>query len=114
MVREIEPEGLPSIIASHARSSDLGIKGVPNYTEAREQFPRALRRVASGGFWVPRQLLSRFVDSILDASQPQHIGQLAFHSLTSPQLHGHWLVTNSIGAGYSKFRTVVGHGSCMG
>jgi DNA-binding NarL/FixJ family response regulator len=51
----------------------LGIKGLLNYTEAREQLPRALRRVASGGFWVPRQVLSRFVDFILDASQRQHV-----------------------------------------
>jgi DNA-binding NarL/FixJ family response regulator len=51
----------------------LGIKGILNYTEAREQLPRALRRVASGGFWVPRPLLSRFVDFILDVSQPQHM-----------------------------------------
>jgi len=51
----------------------LGIKGILNYTEVREQLPRALRRVALGGFWVPRQVLSRFVDFILDASLPQHI-----------------------------------------
>jgi DNA-binding NarL/FixJ family response regulator len=35
------------------------------YAEAREQLPRALPLVASGGFWVPRSLLSEFVDSIL-------------------------------------------------
>ena len=49
----------------------LGIKGILNYTEAREQLPRALRRVASGGFWVPRQVLSRFVDFILGTAQPR-------------------------------------------
>ena len=47
----------------------LGIKGILNYTEAREQLPRALALVASGGFWVPRQVLSRFVDFILDTAQ---------------------------------------------
>jgi DNA-binding NarL/FixJ family response regulator len=51
----------------------LGIKGILNYAEAREQLPRALRRVASGGVWVPRQVLSRFVDFILDAAQQQHM-----------------------------------------
>jgi DNA-binding NarL/FixJ family response regulator len=50
-----------------------GIKGILNYTDAREQLPNALRRVASGGFWVPRQMLSRFVDFILGAAQPQHM-----------------------------------------
>ncbi len=34
-----------------------GMKGILNYAEAREQLPRALALVASGGFWVPRKLL---------------------------------------------------------
>jgi DNA-binding NarL/FixJ family response regulator len=46
-----------------------GMKGILNYAEAREQLPRALALVASGGFWVPRKLLSRFVDFILDTAQ---------------------------------------------
>lgn len=43
----------------------LGVKGILTYEEARDQLIRALPLVASGGFWVPRQLLSGFVDSIL-------------------------------------------------
>lgn len=43
----------------------LGAKGLLTYAEAREQLPRALPLVAGGGFWVPRALLSEFVDSIL-------------------------------------------------
>jgi two-component system, NarL family, response regulator len=43
----------------------LGVKGLLTYAEAREQLTRALPLVAIGGFWVPRQLLSGFVDSIL-------------------------------------------------
>jgi DNA-binding NarL/FixJ family response regulator len=43
----------------------LGVKGLLTYVEAREQLIRALPLVANGGFWVPRQLLSGFVDSIL-------------------------------------------------
>ncbi len=42
-----------------------GVKGLLTYAEAREQLIRALPLVANGGFWVPRQLLSGFVDSIL-------------------------------------------------
>ena len=42
-----------------------GVKGLLTYAEAREQLSRALPLVARGGFWVPRQLLSNFVDSIL-------------------------------------------------
>ena len=43
----------------------LGVKGLLTYVEAREQLIRALPLVAAGGFWVPRSLLSGFVDSIL-------------------------------------------------
>lgn len=43
----------------------LGAKGLLSYADARQQLPRALDAVASGGFWVQRTLLSRFVDSIL-------------------------------------------------
>lgn len=38
-----------------------------SYPEARGELPRALRAVSEGGFWVPRALLSSFVDSILRA-----------------------------------------------
>jgi DNA-binding NarL/FixJ family response regulator len=43
----------------------LGVKGLLTYEEAREQLVRALPLVAAGGFWVPRAVLSGFVDSIL-------------------------------------------------
>lgn len=43
----------------------LGAKGLLTYAEAVEQLPRALPLVAGGGFWVPRNVLSTFVDSIL-------------------------------------------------
>jgi two-component system nitrate/nitrite response regulator NarL len=43
----------------------MGAKGLLSYAEAREQLPRALPLVAEGGFWVPRAVLSGFVDSIL-------------------------------------------------
>ena len=47
----------------------LGAKGLLSYGEAREQLPRALPLVASGGFWVPRSLLSEFVDTIINNSR---------------------------------------------
>ena len=46
-----------------------GAKGILTYAEAREQLPRALPQVAAGGIWVPRPVLSRFVDSILSSTQ---------------------------------------------
>ena len=45
----------------------MGAKGLLRYPEARGELPRALKAVAKGGFWVPRALLSSFVDSILHA-----------------------------------------------
>lgn len=50
-----------------------GVKGILTYAEAREQLPRALPQVASGGIWVPRPVLSRFVDSILKGSQARRL-----------------------------------------
>jgi DNA-binding NarL/FixJ family response regulator len=50
-----------------------GVKGILTYTEAREQLPRALPQVASGGIWVPRPVLSRFVDSILNGRQARRL-----------------------------------------
>src|SRR6202789_451227 len=50
-----------------------GVKGILNYIEAREQLPAALPLVASGGFWVPREVLSRFVDSILTTTQGRRL-----------------------------------------
>lgn len=47
----------------------LGAKGLLSYPEARGQLPRALQAVAEGGFWVPRALLSSFVDSVLRAGR---------------------------------------------
>ncbi|MGA2629097.1 MAG: response regulator transcription factor [Terriglobia bacterium] len=44
----------------------LGAKGLLTYAEATGQLPATLRTVSDGGFWVPRRLLSRFVDSVLN------------------------------------------------
>jgi DNA-binding NarL/FixJ family response regulator len=41
------------------------VKGLRTYAEARDQLIRALPLVARGGFWIPRSVLSGFVDSIL-------------------------------------------------
>jgi DNA-binding NarL/FixJ family response regulator len=43
----------------------LGAKGLMTFSEATEQLLRAVQEVASGGFWVPRSLLSRFVDETI-------------------------------------------------
>ena len=50
-----------------------GVKGILTYVEARDQLVRALPLVAEGGFWVPRETLSRFVDSILSTTQGRRL-----------------------------------------
>jgi two-component system, NarL family, nitrate/nitrite response regulator NarL len=51
----------------------MGAKGLLTYEESREQLPRALPLVANGGFWVPRAVLSGFVDSILGGSHGRRL-----------------------------------------
>jgi len=48
----------------------LGTKGLLCYGEAPDQLPRAVREVAAGGYWVPRAVLSRFVDYALLSAPP--------------------------------------------
>ncbi len=43
----------------------LGVKGLLAYDLAAHQLARAATQVASGAYWVPRDLLTRFVESIL-------------------------------------------------
>jgi DNA-binding NarL/FixJ family response regulator len=50
----------------------VGAKGLLNYSEATTQLPRALEAVSTGGYWVPRALLSRFVDAILHEGRSGH------------------------------------------
>jgi DNA-binding NarL/FixJ family response regulator len=43
----------------------LGVKGLLEHQQLADQLARALQSIAAGGYWVPRNLLSRFVDSVL-------------------------------------------------
>ena len=44
---------------------NLGVKGLIAHEFIDQQLARALQAVATGGFWVPRVLLSKFVDSVI-------------------------------------------------
>jgi DNA-binding NarL/FixJ family response regulator len=55
----------------------LGVKGLISFADAREFLARAIREVAGGGFWVPRVLLSRFVDWTLATGRPRTIRSAA-------------------------------------
>src|SRR5580700_491403 len=50
-----------------------GVKGILSYGESLEQLPRALPMIAEGGFWVQRNVLSSFVDTILSSSQGRRL-----------------------------------------
>jgi len=53
----------------------LGVRGLVTLAELRSCLPRSVRNVAAGGYWVPRTLLSRFVDFILaDSAGKKSIG----------------------------------------
>lgn len=47
----------------------VGVKGLLCYSELSRHLSRAIDEVANGGFWVPRALLSRFVDWTLAAAR---------------------------------------------
>jgi DNA-binding NarL/FixJ family response regulator len=47
----------------------LGVKGIVPYIEIRDKLAPALEAVAADGFWVPRALLSRFLDSVVGSSR---------------------------------------------
>jgi two-component system nitrate/nitrite response regulator NarL len=78
-ILEAHAEGRIIVVAEKFDSSEsysllqMGAKGLLTYTEAREQLPRALPLVAEGGFWVPRAVLSGFVDSILGGSHSRRL-----------------------------------------
>lgn len=46
----------------------LGVKGLLRYRELEPALPEALETVASGGLWVSRALLSRFLDEMVSRS----------------------------------------------
>jgi len=50
----------------------LGVKGLLAYGEAPEQLLEAVKALGSGRYWVPRALLSRFVEKILGDVKHHH------------------------------------------
>jgi DNA-binding NarL/FixJ family response regulator len=44
---------------------NMGVKGLIAHEFVAQQLPRALQAISAGGFWVPRVLLSRFVNSVI-------------------------------------------------
>lgn len=50
---------------------NLGVKGLLTHENLAQQLPRALETISSGGLWVWRRMLSKFVDSLVGASRTQ-------------------------------------------
>lgn len=78
-ILERNPEARIIVVAEKFDSGEsysllqMGAKGLLTYEESREQLTRALPLVANGGFWVPRAVLSGFVDSILGGTQSRRL-----------------------------------------
>jgi DNA-binding NarL/FixJ family response regulator len=76
-VLAVNPSAKPIVIGEEFSEATafsllrLGTKGIVTYAEVSERLPRVLREVNAGGFWVPRVLLSRFVDATRAESAPQ-------------------------------------------
>ena len=47
----------------------MGVKGIVRRSEIRADLARAISAVHQNGFWVPRQLLSRFIGSVLSSTR---------------------------------------------
>lgn len=48
----------------------LGARGLIRFSDVSDQLPRAVEATAGGNYWVPRALLSRFVDSLVGRAVP--------------------------------------------
>jgi len=59
----VASEEITDALAFAALSADL--RGVIRYGELRQQLPSAVQVLANGGFWIPRHLLVRFLESSL-------------------------------------------------
>jgi DNA-binding NarL/FixJ family response regulator len=47
-----------------------GVRGFMPYADARERLPEALRVMADGGSWIPRGVLTSFIDVVLARTPP--------------------------------------------
>ena len=52
---------------------ELGAKGLMTYSAAHDDLPQAVRSVAHGSFWVDRNLLARFTDTLLHSPRRRSV-----------------------------------------
>ena len=74
----------------------MGVKGIIRRSELKADLTRALSAVHQNGFWVPRQLLSKFVGNVLHSTR-RMLFALGSSELTEAQssLLNHLLETDS-------------------
>lgn len=49
----------------------IGVKGLLSYSEIPGRLPWALAELSQGGYWVPRELLTGFVEAALEGAAPK-------------------------------------------
>jgi DNA-binding NarL/FixJ family response regulator len=49
----------------------MGVKGFVRYADANAQLARALAALVEGGFWAPRSMVSRFLESMVGGANPR-------------------------------------------
>jgi DNA-binding NarL/FixJ family response regulator len=72
--------------ASAFRLLSFGVRGLLRRADMPRQLPYALKAVAGGGFWVPRPMLARFVDSVIGTVRRSRFA-LASADLSGPDLN---------------------------
>ncbi len=72
-----EPKANVLVLGEHFEEAvafellNLGVKGLVTHDSMAQQLPRALETICSGGLWVWRKMLSKFVDSLVGGSRSQ-------------------------------------------
>ena len=56
---------------------NIGIKGLMTHDQIAHQLARALEAIAGGGYWVPRNLLATFVDTVVTRSRSAGLAKAA-------------------------------------
>jgi DNA-binding NarL/FixJ family response regulator len=53
-----------------------GVKGLLTYAEAHRQLAPAVRAVAGGGLWIPRDIISKFLDAMVNRPAAKGLSRL--------------------------------------
>jgi len=88
------PEARLLVVAERFDDADafplirLGTRGLVRYVELSRHFVAAVREVAGGGFWAPRALVARFLDSTLaQIRRPKLVSATAYLSRREREVH---------------------------